>query len=722
MRRVVFWVALLHAQSPEKTLRLLLDTLESCPPQAVKSYAQKADLTARKYLSQRNDSFAHRVWASIWGAYAFAANYEGQNPRALAYIDKALEACQKARDPECQAEALSNKGYYLEALGKWVEAIEVYYEGIQIAQDHPAAHSKLRVLYNNLAVLYAELGKVDSALIYHQAVLHQAQKQKDTHLIALAYNNLAFIYDQQGLIEQARQAMRQALALRLARNDHQGIAYTLNNLGYSFHRKGQYDSARVYYEKALTIAESINSLAVKILVLSNLGRWYAHQGDSLQALTYLFHALRLRKALKDPGGIAKSFFALADFYLGRKDYRQALSYADSAQQIAQKLALLDLLITTYQIQHQAYAQLGNYPKAYNTLKGYLAARESLLTKENQRKAMESSFELEWAQREGNWQKKLIQSQEAQKRQRLLLISVAIILSLVGTFSVLLYLRYRESQKQRQIIAAQKSELQEAYTTIQKQHQDLLDSLRYAQRLQKAFLPLPEELNKLFPQGWWLHYNPRDMVGGDFYWARALSPDQTLWVVGDCTGHGAPGAFLTVLAITLLNQLLQTENPSTDTAHIAEHIHEGFIQTLASEKAHGQSDGMEIAIFLWNRKDKILSFTLAGLHALLQRDSHLEELPTQKRSIGGLKWQLDNTSFHMSQIPISHPSWVYVYTDGIPDQLDPTYKRFGRKKLMKFLSEQSDPYTASQALFHTLTHYAQGTPQTDDQTLLAIRLA
>ncbi|MGQ9897927.1 MAG: PP2C family protein-serine/threonine phosphatase [Acidobacteriota bacterium] len=260
-----------------------------------------------------------------------------------------------------------------------------------------------------------------------------------------------------------------------------------------------------------------------------------------------------------------------------------------------------------------------------------------------------------------------------------------------------------------------------------QNKRLLDSIRNAERIQRAILPSEAKLDALLSQ-YFLIYKPRDIVSGDFYWMHIVKDEErTVFyiAVADCTGHGVPGAFLSMVGTTLLNQIV-AQNPHQLPGAILEQLHDGVLHSLCQTSNRLDiDDGVEICLC---RLDG-LKVTFAGARRPLYVASqpqnhqwHFEEIKGDRRAIGGGRrregWQYTN---HELELP--RGAMLYLTTDGFADQSDPQSVRYGARRLRDKLLEVAPMTCVGQrfALQKELSQFQQEEPQRDDMTIFGVRL-
>jgi serine phosphatase RsbU (regulator of sigma subunit) len=275
-----------------------------------------------------------------------------------------------------------------------------------------------------------------------------------------------------------------------------------------------------------------------------------------------------------------------------------------------------------------------------------------------------------------------------------------------------------------------NELQVEKKKLEFQTEELISSIRYAQQLQKALLPGKDFLDTLF-KDYFVFYNPKDIVSGDFYWASKTrttreksSDDQslTLLAVGDCTGHGVPGAFMSVMAINLLKQSKITAQVNTPGEAL------GFIHSLVVASLNGDTseirlkDGMDVALIAIDDKKKTIYYAGANNAVYIIRNNELFELEPSRFSIGSEK--IDDDGFRDSSFEYQSGDCLYLFTDGFPDQFGgPSNKKFLYKRFKELLCKISSlPFKEQQRKLQNAFEEWKGTEdQTDDVCVFGLRL-
>lgn len=260
------------------------------------------------------------------------------------------------------------------------------------------------------------------------------------------------------------------------------------------------------------------------------------------------------------------------------------------------------------------------------------------------------------------------------------------------------------------------ELKDTRKTVKSSNKKIIDSINYAKYIQNAILLSKQELNELLGNNSVLFYEPKDIVSGDFYWAHQ-SGDDVFLVCGDCTGHGVPGAFMTMIGINHLNSIVR-ENKESDPSKILTYLHEKVVSSLKSttQQIH---DGMDISICKINFKTKVVEYASAMSKVLLDNGSEIIACPIDKSSVGDSRRDI---SYQNYTLQMEEGQSLYLATDGYYDQFGGERdKKFGSKRVFKLLNRLNkigldEQYSAIETTFKS---WKGDRDQLDDVTLIGV---
>ncbi len=265
------------------------------------------------------------------------------------------------------------------------------------------------------------------------------------------------------------------------------------------------------------------------------------------------------------------------------------------------------------------------------------------------------------------------------------------------------------------------QLQEKNKVIEEQNKDILDSIRYASRLQKALEPEADDLQKILPESFF-YLRPRDIVGGDFYFVQEHKGKVVIAAI-DCTGHGVPGAFLTFIGHNALRNALE-KTGSLDPSQIIDAMNAEVKDSLGQQRAHNElNDGMEVGLCIYDRMSRELTYAGAGTSLLIVSNGALQETKGMKCSVGSMQDHVKSPP-PTHRIALGAGDMFYMSSDGIPDQFGgPDGKKFQKERMKKMLEEisRTSPSDQLRTVKSRMDDWMKGHQQTDDILLLGVRV-
>lgn len=264
------------------------------------------------------------------------------------------------------------------------------------------------------------------------------------------------------------------------------------------------------------------------------------------------------------------------------------------------------------------------------------------------------------------------------------------------------------------------EVTEQKLIIEAKNKDITDSIRYAKKIQLAIIPDADVLKQTFPESF-IYYRPKDIVSGDFYWIERFSNGVTVFAAADCTGHGVPGAFMSLICNDLMSQVIKDQNVTTP-AQALTILDERLRLMLNKSTDHSSNDGMDIALCAYYPEKKLLQYAGAHRPLLLMRDGELIEYKPSKHSIGG--YLTGKKMFADNNISVQKGDVIYILTDGYADQFGgENGKKFKFKRLQKLIMSIShlpmeDQYSLMENAFVTWRGKHE---QVDDVCVIAIKI-
>jgi len=692
-------------------------------------------------------------------------NFIGPIHYAQGRYDEALEAFQKALtireligDQQGIATSYNNIGIIHAAQGRYAEALESHQKALT-TRERIGDQQGIASSYNNIGLIHYAQGRYAEALESYQKALAIQERIGDQQGIAICYNNIGNIHDDQGRYAEALEAFQKALTIRERISDQQGIADCYNNIGIIHKTQGRYAEALEAFQKALTIRERIGDQQGIAMSYNNIGTIHDAQGRYAEALESYQKALTILERIGNQDRVARSYDNIGTLYLAQGLYPIARSYFLKALAIAQSLGLQDQLDDIYLHLAQtdsALAASGQnhlWKSAYLYHRLYAAYKDSVLNEASIRKQAQLESQYEYDKKttllkaEQEKERALATAQLRQREAQRNLSFLALGIALIGlvTFAIL----YRKIRQQRDLIQKQSDEIQQKNLALEQynaelkstnqaleesnriiQHQaetllekneEILDSIRYAERIQRAILPSAEKWQRLLPQSFLL-YKPRDIVAGDFYWLEETERYIFLGVA-DATGHGVPGAFVSIVCANALHKAVLEEGLESP-AEILWRVREVVVSQLtqAGEKV---KDGMDIGLIRFAKGDRARAvFAGANRPLWIVSAEGLLEVAGTRQPIGYVD---EPKPFEEVELMLGSraPAMVYAFTDGIVDQMGgPKGRKLLPKGMREWLSSLWNQPVAEQAerlvaLFET---WRGDHHQMDDVTIVGVRIS
>jgi serine phosphatase RsbU (regulator of sigma subunit) len=601
---------------------------------------------------------------------------------------------------------------------------------------------------NDLGNAYTATASYKLAAKYLKEGLLLAKQEKDSTGIAQTYNNLGNIYEKTKQWNTALKYYLDALAICEQKKIRVGIKVLSNNLGnvYTNYLK-DYDKAIAYYEKAIAITLETDSEEHTGFYLNNIANIYTAKGDYKKAISLRLKAAELATKIQDKETFRNTYGRLAKDYAAVNDYKNAYKYLDFYHDSLQKI----FTETQSQVIAEMQAKYDNHKKEKEI---------ELLNKENEVREHQLQQRnwliviillgvaslvvvavLLW--RSNRQKRKVNQTlnlqNEAIKRQQM---ELQIKTQQTEELNIELNKSYEELQSTLDLLNRQHSELEKNQQELYHKNKDITDSIEYARNIQLALLPRHSDFQRLLPESF-IFFRPRDIVSGDFYYITQLQDrrdksEKIILAVADCTGHGVPGALLTMIGANQLNDLI---------------IHEGFsapnvilrrlnknIQHILHQDTSKSTDGMDIAVVTLTCKNGVFTqLEFAGamnpiyLVKVVENEAdsptELIEIKADKVPIGGVfadtqeEAQFTKHTINIDEWDVNH-AYLYMCSDGIQDQFGGDKGRKLMVKRFKSLLEQTAllPITAQQFSVESyLADWQRHEEQVDDMLLIGVKI-
>lgn len=684
--------------------------------------------------------------------------------KAKDYLQKSLTIREELGDKKGVASCYNNIAQLYHNNGAYRRALEFYNKALEQYQQ---LNDKNRVagMYNNIGAIYVDMSDYAQATEFILKALKIKQELSDNMGIANCYINLGNINFDQKLFNKSREYYLKALKIFETLDNKEGLALVYNNLGNGFKKQEKNDTALEMYSKSLKLSEQINDLIGQSESLNNIGAIYFQQNKYFKALNVFKKSIEINEKLENKQGKASGLVNIGDCYMKLNNFSEALMYYHNSLFIAESINDKLLKSKIYFSIADIYQNSGNFQKAYEFNKMYSLIKDSIFTETNSKSIteMQTRYDTEAKEAENELLKKENTVKELQykdeKNKRILyaggFLSLLVILAFI-VYSLIsknkankllqkqnieianqkkeiehqrdhLRLLNNELEQQKEEITAQRDEienknivLRDAKEIIEEKNEHIMSSIRYAQRIQEAILPYEDKISQ-YLKDFFVIYKPKDIVSGDFYWFNAIENKVFIALV-DCTGHGVPGAFMSMIGNTLLNQIIN-ERKIFEPDLILNNLHIDIRSALKQENESSHpSDGMDVCMCVFDFSQNTLSYAGAKRSLYYVQNGELIEIKGDPKSIGGFQRE-ENRTFTSNNVSIECNNVFYLVSDGYADQMDTLGKKIGTKILKQIFTKISCLPMKEQKefLLDFFDKHKKYEDQIDDVTLIGIKI-
>lgn len=540
-------------------------------------------------------------------------------------------------------------------------------------------------------------GNYKAALQYFLSATDVYKKLKNKARLSKCYTGMGVIYWYQGFYDKAIDYYKKNISISLELNDKSGLAASYGNIAIILDERKDLDNALLYYNKALTLYIEENNQSNIAACYDNMSLIFKQKEDFKTALDYNIKSYKLRESLKDTLGMLASMENLGAIFIKLNKLDDAIAISQRVLNIAERLGAKEDMKFAFINLKEAYEAKKDYKMANAILNQLMAIKDSLRNIDNLNQIAELEAKFKTREKETELSEiKLIQRlKEKENTEKLKKKNYFIgIISIIGFFilimAFLLFRRFREKklmaeklELKNQEIEKQKTIIDLAFGELTEKNKDITDSIKYAKRIQEAIFPSPALFLSLLPKSFVL-FKPKDIVSGDFYWIEE-NADAVYLAVVDCTGHGVPGAFMSIVGFNLLNHAIREHKCNTP-AQILNQVNRDLNETLKQkETENAVKDGMEISICKLDKKHKTLTFAGANTiiyHVTKQAETNV--IKGNKHPIGSFYGE-ELKPFTDILVDVKPDDCVYLFSDGYADQFGgPKGKKFKYKQLEDLL--------------------------------------
>jgi serine phosphatase RsbU (regulator of sigma subunit) len=633
--------------------------------------------------------------STIGDTYLFAGEFE----KALGYHQRALTISISTKDEHREAFCYSSIGNNYHMRGDFDSSIYWHTKSIDVAKRV----NEENIIAGSMGVVadaYANLYNYPRAIETYLVALDIAEKKQDKHNTAFIYAGMSDIYQRQGDFPNAEKYLNMSISLSMQIGDLSRSSNGELTMAQLLIEKGDTVQARIFAEKALQTAIANNYPIQQAWALRLKGILKEKQNKPLEAIEFYRNSLKLSVELEDQKEQAETHKVLAGALFTIGNTTEAISEAEIALRLADSIGSLGLRIEAASILSKALEVTGDFKSALFYSRLVKSLSDSLNDAGNAKRQAELFAEYNYA-KEKAIQDQLNAEQEAKyQQQKILLIAASIGLLLVIILAFFIFRGSQQKQRANEIISEQKK-------IVEEKNQEITDSIHYAKNIQQAMLPASDLIDGLFPEHF-VFFRPRDIVSGDFYWVGHRG-GKKYFAVADCTGHGVPGGFMSMLGLTLLNEILDEKNITSPEKMLNE-LRTLVIQSLNKERKAGTQftrDGMDVGLICLDGNKLLFSGANNGIFIL--RGEELHELEPDKQPVGAHE---NEKSFTVKEFIVQSGDLIVAYSDGYPDQFGGAkgkklmYRRFrsivaeaskvSNEKRVELLSREFDQWKAGHA--------------------------
>lgn len=572
---------------------------------------------------------------------------------------------------------------------------------------------------NTLGEILTNAGGYNGALKELFEALEHFDKAGSPEGIAWVNNNIGRVHYYQKNYPEALKYFNQAL--RTADDIRSGDAWLY--ITFVYIDQEQFTEAEKSVATALALAEKNNDQYVLADCYYSMGRIEAYYGKTDLAKEHLESARSMKRELEDFQGWALASIHLADLYLKMDDSDKALALYREAATVSEEVGVKVELRDAYLGLSNVFNRLNVHDSAYHYLRLHNDLENELQGEEASKRLaeLEANLQAREHQKEIENERKIRDAQQkAAKREKQYMIGGGIIvIVMLLVFIGFMVNRNRLKQRANKQLELFNHQITEQKHLIEEKHKEITDSINYAERIQRSFLATTDVLDAHLVD-YFVFFRPKDVVSGDFYWASELMNGDFAFCCADSTGHGVPGAIMSILNISSLEKSIETEKEPHE---ILNHTRNIIVNRLKKDgSAEGGKDGMDCSLVVINKDKTQVSLAAANNPVFIIRNNEIIEFKGDKMPVG--KHDRQDTSFQLQTLELQKGDVIYSLTDGFPDQFGGELgKKFMIKKLKELLMQlahlpMQEQYTKLNDVF---VSWKGENEQVDDVCIIGVRV-
>src|ERR1035437_1364301 len=554
------------------------------------------------------------TYSNIGAVYFDLGNYN----KALVFYSKSLTIRESIDDKQGVAKSLNNIGDVNINQGNYEKGLKNYLKSLAICES--IGDKKLMPL-NNIAVSYFYLGNYEKALEYYIKTLKIVEKIGNKKLMINPSIGIGTVYFNMQNYKNALIYYNQALALSTELKNTSGLSKSLTSIGNVYEKLNNNDTAWTYFFKSLRINEELGDKPLIANSVMNIGNIYSKTKIYEKALEYYQRALHINEELGNKNGSAKSLLNIGLLYSNKGNVEKAMEYLKKGLLLANSIKSKEIMMEGNDAISEVYVKKEDYKNAYTYYKRHAIIKDSLLNEDNSRNMAEiqTKYETDKKEKEIELLTKDKSLKEVKlKNQQIVIGGFVVGCLLIVLLAFLAYNRYRIKQK--------------ASEEIRQINKEINQSISYAKRIQTSFLTSEKFIAQRLSD-YFILFSPRNIVSGDFYWLMEKKND--LYVcTADCTGHGIPGAFMSLISMGILNEIIYSKTHLAHTDEILNELRRIIISAVNPEGSSEEGrDGMDGVLCRFDFKKMELEYSAANNSFYIVRKGELLVYKPDKMPVG-----------------------------------------------------------------------------------------
>lgn len=631
------------------------------------------------------------------------------------YANKAHSISKQINYPKGKAESLFRISLIDIRQGKLHIALNHLKHSLAIFRKHHDIEG-LAKAHTEIGILYSSLGDMVKAIDNQQIAIKYYSQLSDEIGIAGCYSDLGKTHYLQKNYGTALRYYKKAKNIYRRDSLEKPIAELYNRISLVFREQDQLDKSLEYDYLALMTQEKLRDKLGIANSNYNIGKTSILQGEINRAKGFIEYAEKLYTDLGDNLGLAKCLLLIAKINIVEKKYLVANNSLIKSIDIAKEGGALKELSDAYLLLSEISVNIGDYESAYAYLSLHTGLRDTLFSNEKSRQF--SEMEVKYQTQSKDEQLDLAHQQEETNDMRFI-----IYVSLSGViFGLMVYIMLFMRKKNKTIRNAH-AKMESSTEMIRLRNKEIIDSISYAKRIQEAILTPQAYLKNIFKDHF-VYYKPKDIVSGDFYWAyKDTASNKVFWVTADCTGHGVPGALMSVVGTVILNEIVVVRRQH-EADKILNALSKYLKKYLNKNKNDISQDGIELSLCIMDQDNKTLQFSGANRSLIIIRNNELMELKGDKRPIGFDPFNRETKMFTSKTINYQKEDCLYAFTDGYTDQMGGENHQKYRVGVLKqnLLDIHQQPMNEQRVVIkENLKNWMSDNQQLDDILVIGIRM-